>query len=668
MGKAAALLRASSVRLRKAASAAYDLFSLEPANLIAALLFAAAFFSKTLAFHRMSGISAGPYLSGPNLYMLIITAGTFLAFMALPYAISPKRAYITLAALDILVSALLFSDIMFYKYYHNLLSTTVLHTIGVVDSFLESVIGLVRPKDLIYFWTLPIALPALAILFHRRRKAGKAGSVPAMRRRERILIGRKGLRALILRAAPVAVLAAASLLVTRYGLGKANTHSFRLDNIYVAQNAGIMYFHLRDVRDFALSFLEDKTPSPGEVRRVEDFYAAKRAPQPNAYTGIASGKDVIVIQLEAIMGFVIGFQVNGNEVTPNMNRLAREHASFGNIYYQVADGNTSDAEFVMHTSIHPINSGSVFVMYADNEYPSIGRELKAAGYGTYAFHANRPSFWNRTVMYDSLAFDRFFSRSDYTMEEEGIGWGVSDRSFLLQSVFNAVHHAGLGGGRPLYMFMVTLSSHFPYRYDYSSLGYLDVGERYQGTLMGSYLKAAHYVDRCIGKLEANLRERGLWDETVLMIYGDHYAFPIDRQREFCELLGVEDSEFQWYVNQRTPLIIKCPGIEGYASDKVGATIDLYPTLANLLGIGAPYAMGHDLFGEGGGYALLRNLNVVTPESLYLSEQRNVYDRLTGAPRAVADYDADMAPYVEEFEVSQLITRKDVFRHMPGYGG
>lgn len=74
--------------------------------------------------------------------------------------------------------------------------------------------------------------------------------------------------------------------------------------------------------------------------------------------GAASGRNVIMLQLESFQNFLIGLEVDGQEITPNLNQLARQSLYFPNFYQQVGQGNTSDAEFVVNTSFYtPPNRG-----------------------------------------------------------------------------------------------------------------------------------------------------------------------------------------------------------------------------------------------------------------------------------------------------------------------
>ncbi|MGV2644337.1 sulfatase-like hydrolase/transferase, partial [Clostridium perfringens] len=124
--------------------------------------------------------------------------------------------------------------------------------------------------------------------------------------------------------------------------------------------------------------------------------------------------------------------------------------------HQTGQGRTSDADFVTHSSLLPLPTGSVFTRYADREYDSLPEILKEQGYGANVFHAYDSSFWNRTTMYREMNYDRFYSKKDFEMNDVQ-GWSLSDKAFFAQSL-----DAMKGIKEPFYSFLITVTSQHPY--------------------------------------------------------------------------------------------------------------------------------------------------------------------------------------------------------------
>ncbi len=287
------------------------------------------------------------------------------------------------------------------------------------------------------------------------------------------------------------------------------------------------------------------------VEKIKDFL--KQNDQQSGQTkfqGKYSGKNLIVIQVEALQQFVINQKVNGKEITPNLNRWIKKRMYFDNYYYQVAGGTTADAEFMSNNSLYPAQSGAAYYTYSGNTYNSLGVALKNKGYYTAAMHGNTEGFWNRNVMYKAEGFDDFFGQHSYNVDEI-IGLGLSDKSFLNQSIEKMEKFK-----QPYYQFVVTLTSHFPYDAGSSKYGNFDVG-KYKGTFMGNYLQAIHYTDEQLGNYLDTLEKNGTLANSVVAIYGDHFAIPKDKMDQLYNFENVDNqNDYTWFKYQKVPLIMQ----------------------------------------------------------------------------------------------------------------
>ncbi|MDS8902161.1 sulfatase-like hydrolase/transferase, partial [Streptococcus pneumoniae] len=97
------------------------------------------------------------------------------------------------------------------------------------------------------------------------------------------------------------------------------------------------------------------------------------------------------------------------------------------------EGRTSDAEFVINTSLHPLRTGSVYTRFPDSTFAPLPETLRKGGYDTAAMHAYEASFWNRNTVYEHIGFSRFFSEKDYP-DTEKIGMAINDEDFFRTSV------------------------------------------------------------------------------------------------------------------------------------------------------------------------------------------------------------------------------------------
>src|SRR5699024_6811797 len=107
-------------------------------------------------------------------------------------------------------------------------------------------------------------------------------------------------------------------------------------------------------------------------------------------------RNVIFISAESMQTFVINNTLDGEEVTPFLNRLIEDEDTyyFENFFHQTEQGKTSDSEFLTENSLYPSSRGAVFFTHAQNEYHSLPEMLGEKHYQSVVFHANNESFWN----------------------------------------------------------------------------------------------------------------------------------------------------------------------------------------------------------------------------------------------------------------------------------
>ena len=338
-------------------------------------------------------------------------------------------------------------------------------------------------------------------------------------------------------------------------------------------NNEIITYHISD----ALNLMFGK--SAGNTADASD-YISDTVDMDSPYYGIASGRNVITIQVEALQSFVIGLVYNGQEVTPNLNALiAGESLYFNNYFYQIGGGNTADAEFAVLNSLFTPEDEAAYVKYEQDNFYGMPWILKDNGYsGAYAFHGYKGDFWNRNKAYVNQGFDDYTSEEDLNIND-AFNLGISDKAFFEQSVEKLIMYE-----EPFYAFMITLSSHYPYTIPEKYCGLAMLPED-AGTLAGNYLQTIHYFDSALGSFIKELKEVGLYDNSIISIYGDHYAIPAGDPESYKMVSGLLGHNY--YENDifKVPFIINIPGSGiNETVETIGGHIDNLPTMLYLLGI------------------------------------------------------------------------------------
>jgi Phosphoglycerol transferase and related proteins, alkaline phosphatase superfamily len=605
----------------------------KPAFVLEILLwleFISAIFIKCFYFQFTTNLNVIPFFSAVNKNMMLAVVTSILFIIALLIIIFNKKRLIALFVINILLSLLLFADTVYFRYYYCALSVPVLYQLGLVGSLSDSIMSLLKIRDIVFAIDIPFVF-AFLLLFKYKFKL-KAESFHIVKR----LIS-------------AFVVTAISIVLFQFAYGSSSPGTFPYDNNYVSNNLGVLYFHYYDVKKYMKeNVLVDKRLSAEETAKIVSFYNEKATGI--KYKGIAKGKNLVVVQMEAAQQFIINKKIEGKEITPNLNKFINDSAYFENFYSQIGGGNTSDAEFLTNTSLYPMQDGSVYFRFPTDTFESTAKLLKNQGYSTYVAHANNPSFWNRAEMYKSLGFERFINSKNYKIDEY-IGWGLSDKSFFKQTLEK------LDTSKPFYSFLITLSSHHPFNF-FQDYGDFNVG-KYDKTFIGNYIKAAHYLDESLGTFFDDLKRRGLYDSSVIVIYGDHSAIPQDSiDSDVKEFLNYTDTPYNWLKLQRTPCFIRFPGMDNKGVQKVTVgEIDILPTVANLLGIEVPHAMGKDMFNTEKGYAVLRSASVVTDDFVYSNSTRKIYD-VNGNGLDLKNYEDIIKQYQDQLLISDSIIKKN----------
>ena len=364
-------------------------------------------------------------------------------------------------------------------------------------------------------------------------------------------------------------------------------------------------FHIKDIcelisESFHLSLTEE------EQKTIDEYYSWKNENLPdNEYAGMFEGKNVLFLQIESLESFVIGNTIEGQEITPNINKLLEHGFYFKNIFEQVQGGNSSDADLMYTTSRLPVSKGSTFFRYEDVRLTSLPGYLRENGYDTLYTQAVKGSFWNyKTCWSKMIGVDNFIGADQINMDYEKIGFTINDESFISEAY---PYISKLQS--PYYAHVVLNSSHMPFKAD-EKYKNLNLPEELDNTYLGGYLQLVNYVDMCVGSLLENLERDGMLENTVIVVTGDHtgihkyYEYSLEEWYDEYPWVNVEG-------NYTVPLIISSGDIEeSHSFDMVAGQIDVMPTLAYLIGMPEEdyinQAMGRNLLKTNRSYAVFRD--------------------------------------------------------------
>ncbi|EPY6471200.1 LTA synthase family protein [Clostridium sporogenes] len=537
--------------------------------------------------------------------ILYPSIASILLVIALSLIFKRKGRFVFLLLFNILISIIIIGDLNYFRYFKDLFSLPILINSFQLGAVGSSVLELFNFWDLVYILDILILIP----LFLSLKRKGIFSENNYKFDYKLIIIP-------LIIAIPIE-------FISFYKLSQEQPRliSTMYNKVYIAEKLGVLNYHYIDFYCSSTNFIKRKMPvSSNKKEDIKNVLAQKNTSYYNSskYKDIYEGKNVILIQVEALQNFVINKKINNKEITPNLNKFLNKSLYFNNYFYQIASGSTSDAEFITNNSLYPAASGAAYFLYAGNHFNSLPSALKEKGYNTAAFHGYKESFWNRNLMYKNMNIDRFYSEKDYKKDEK-IGLGLSDKCFLNETIGKMKKLK-----EPYFSFVVTLTSHFPYEVT-DKYGEFDVGE-YEGTLLGNYMKSIHYTDEQLGVFLDKLEKENILANSIIAIYGDHYAIPRENEKDLSNFLGKDIDELNWIELQKVPLIIHTPDekLKGTNNEYCGQ-IDLYPTLANLLNIKNNTMFGRDLLNNKNESVIFRNGSFTDGKVFYISPINTYYD-------------------------------------------
>lgn len=471
-----------------------------------------------------------------------------------------KRKRGIFLAVYALLSLLMFADTMYYNYYNQTVSIRQLWQAKAVTAVPKSFLATLIPASFLLFVDIPF-------VYHCFKKYSDKFNQIKWPFRGKIKYAVYILTAVVL-----------TMVVNPFhsaAVARVNTMEFFTS-------------HVGDICETIADKVAPESMEEEEILEVLDEVTPETA-KPK-YNAIGEGKNLIVIQMEAMQQFVIGAEYNGQQITPNLNKLINgESLYFDQYYSNIGKGNTADAEFSTLNSLYPIIDGESYRLFEENTYNGLPWMMRDKGYKAFAVHGYEGTFWNRENAYPEQGFEDFISMEDLD-QSEMIGMGISDKSMFKQLIPILQNQT-----EPYFSFVITLSNHHPFVLDeqYRTLQLL---EEDKDTKFGDYLETVHYTDEAIGQFIDELKAAGLYDNTVIALYGDHHGLNCGMEDVYDRMSQFIGRSYDYDEMLNVPLIINVPG-SGIKETihTTGGQIDFLPTIGNIMGL--PIADDHFILGQ-----------------------------------------------------------------------
>ncbi len=290
------------------------------------------------------------------------------------------------------------------------------------------------------------------------------------------------------------------------------------------------------------------------------------------FKGTAKGRNVVMILLESAGAQYLKPFGAAEDPMPNLTALAQEAILFENAYAVYPE--SIKGLFSVLCSRYPAVDTKAEA-HAKVSTPSIAARLAEVGYHTALFHSGRFGYLGMEAIVNGRGF--------HALEDAGrIGgdfnssFGVEDRATvrrMLEWIDSAPRT------EHFFITYLPIAGHHPY--DAPEAGpFLTHDEP------GRYRNALHYGDSALGEFLEGLKARGLFNETLFVIFGDHSEAFGQHEGNYGHTL------FVYEENVRVPCLIAAPGLirEAIRVRSVASLIDTAPTILDLLGL--PASLGY----------------------------------------------------------------------------
>lgn len=496
---------------------------------------------------------------------LVLELSYIVVFTALLEMIAGKWKPGAFLLLNLIFSTLFLAVVMYHAFFGRIVTYSALFQLNQIATISDSVTALIRPVYFLFYAEIIVLIVLLLVRKYPIRN---------------ISLNKK---ALVLPILLVSIAVSGVNFFTHKDEAISN-------NVLAAEQKGILNYEALEIYlgpegqiliDVDIS-VENSEALIEDIRNLKGLEYIP--PEERKFYGSAEGRNLIVIQVESMQSFPVSLELEGEQVTPNLDKLIDNSFYFPNTAQQTGPGNTSDAELIVNTSLYPTAFTPTSQTFGDRAFPSLPRLLTGKGYSTSTFHADDISFWNRNDLYPALGIEKYYY-GEFFGNKDVIGIGPSDE-VMFQKAMPILRESHMKN-RPFYAQLIGLTSHHPFHLPEKDRQ-LELPAHFKGSLTGDYLISMHYMDRVINDFLEQLKKEGIYENSVIAIYGDHFGLKqsaIDKRDVdlISELLG---HEYQTIDRLKIPFILHAPGItdEGETFDSQIGQLDMMPTIANLLGL------------------------------------------------------------------------------------
>lgn len=336
---------------------------------------------------------------------------------------------------------------------------------------------------------------------------------------------------------------------------------------------------------------EDET-----LNYINQYLINNRSTDKNEYTGMFEGKNLIVIMMESVNDIFIN-----PEYYPNFYKMLSNGWYFENNYSPRNSCATMNNEFSGLTSLYSIYNTCTASKYKENTYSesmfNLFNNNTKTKYTTFSAHNYTEAYYPRGTIHKNMGSGEYFGVEDLGIKYSNEYRNWSNDDDFMKSFLNILDRK-TSDGENFMTWLTTVSSHQPYSTNSIQ------GDKYYDLTKNTnypsdvrrYMSKLKILDDGLGVLLEGLESRGILDDTVIVLYGDHYPYGISTKN----LNKVLEYDTTKEMNaERVPLVIYNSEMNPYTFNGYTTYLNLLPTLANLFNLNYDprLYLGTDMFSD-----------------------------------------------------------------------
>lgn len=460
----------------------------------------------------------------------------------LPFWFVGKRWRIVPLVLLWLFAVLLISNVWYFRFWGDVLSPISISMVGNLNEEVTDSVSMLWHNSDVRFFIFPL-IATISFFFFRPVNARYSKEVKVWMTVAAIVI--------FIFGRMFDGSSAATLTNSEFTSDTGKAPKLRKEVLHMKK--GVLLYSLHSIENFRYWLCFNQKLSEKQIEKIDDFLSAVPRADDSAFSDNVD-KNLVIVVVESLNGSVVDKEVNGVEVTPTLNRLI---ATPGTIYScdvvsQIRDGVSSDGQMMVQTGLLPLHKGSASILVGhQNEFPALPGLFP--GYSHYAVFASGGHVWREGRTHEHYGYD-VYTKHDYEADSEKLG---ADGGMFYQGI----RLIEADTTRRFLLTMMTASMHVPFVDKAASE--IDRWSELPEDLR-NYYTVCHYFDEQLGLFINVLKDRGLYDDTIIVVTSDH-----------CQM-ATSDGAFEpaFFGAFNTGVTYHVPGYVGQVS--------IYPTILQIM--------------------------------------------------------------------------------------